>query len=69
MEVKDGLFNPVTFDDYNQFIAEEREAMGEKAIDRGLITDADNEAELIIKAFLKNIPGIDAYNIEFKYAD
>lgn len=69
LEVKDGLFNPVTFDDYNQFIAEEREAMGEKAIDRGLITDADNEAELIIKAFLKNIPGIDAYNIEFKYAD
>ena len=68
LEVKDGLFNKITFDDYNQFIAEEREVMSEKAIGMGLLSDADDAAQVVIKAFLKSIPGMEDYNLEFKFA-
>lgn len=66
LEVKDGLFNPVTFDDYNQFISEEKKVMEAKAISLGILTDADKEAKVIIEAFLKGIPGIDSYKLTFK---
>ena len=44
VEVKDGLFNEVTLDDYNNFISEQKIIMEEKAIERGLLTKADEEA-------------------------
>lgn len=66
LEVKDGLFNPITFDDYNKFIAEEKKVMEQKAISIGVLTDADKEAKAIIEAFLKAIPGMDSYTLTFK---
>lgn len=63
---KDNLFNKVTFNDYNQFIAAEKLVMEEIAIEQGLLTDADKEAQEIIKAFLEKIPGMDAYTLKFE---
>lgn len=63
LEVKDGLFNKVTFDDYNDLITEEKQVMEEKAVDMGLLADADSEARAIIKAFLDLIPGMDTYKL------
>lgn len=63
LEVKDGLFNKVTFDDYNDLITEEKQVMEEKAVDMGLLADADSEARAIIKAFLNLIPGMDTYKL------
>lgn len=66
LEVKDGLFNPVTFTDYNQFISEEKKVMETRAIDLGVLTDADKEAKAIVEGFLKAIPGMDGYTLTFK---
>lgn len=65
LEVKDGLFNPVTFADYNQFISEEKKVMENRAIDLGVLTDADKEAKAIVEGFLKAIPGMDGYTLTF----
>lgn len=63
LEVKDGLTNKVTFDDYNQLIGDEKAAMQEKAIEMGLLTNADEEAKAVVKAFLELIPGMDTYRL------
>lgn len=63
---KDGLFNPITFDDYNRFISGEKEVMAETAIGKGLLEEADKEARNVLDAFLKTIPGVDRYKIVFK---
>lgn len=66
LEVKDGLFNPVTFTDYNQFISEEKKVMENRAIDLGVLKDADKEAKAIVEGFLKAIPGMNGYTLTFK---
>lgn len=63
---KDGLFNPIDFNDYNRFISGEKEVMEDTAIGKGLLKEADEEAREILEAFLKTIPGIDRYKIVFK---
>lgn len=62
VEVKDGLFNEVSFDDYNSFISEQKIIMEEKAIERGLLTKADEEARKAIQAFLSLMPGMEGEN-------
>ena len=66
LETKDGLFNPVTFDDYNKFISEEKKVMEKRALNMGLLKDADKEATAVVEAFLKGIPGMDTYTLTFK---
>lgn len=63
LEVKESLFNEITFSDYNDFIASQKPAAEEKAIELGLLADADREAQTIVKAFLNMIPGISAYKL------
>lgn len=66
VEVKDGLFNDVTFDDYNSFISEQKIIMEEKAIERGLLAKADEEAKRAIQTFLSSMPGIGSGEGEYK---
>lgn len=66
LQVKNNLFNSVSFNDYNRFISSEKSVMAETAIGQGILTDADEEAKNIIEAFLKNVPGIEAYTLKFK---
>ena len=40
--------------------------MEQKAIERGLLVDADAEAQAVVKAFFSLVPGIDTYHLEFK---
>lgn len=63
LEEKNGLFNEITLDDYNEFIAEQKTVMEQQAIDRGLLTKADEEARSAIKSFLSVLPGMDAYTL------
>lgn len=65
VEVKDNLFNKVTFNDYNKFISAEKDVMEELAIKKGLLADANKEAKEIVKAFIQNLPGIDQYKLIF----
>lgn len=66
VEVKNGLFNDVTFDDYNDFISEQKIVMEQRAIDQGLLTSADQEARALIKSFLSLVPGVDTYKLIIK---
>lgn len=63
LEVKNNLFDEVTFNDYNQFISEEKKVMEEMAIEQGLLQEANEEAKAIITAFLSQIPGMDTYKL------
>jgi len=65
-ETKDGLFNKVTIDDSNALISEGKKTMEAKAVERGLLTEADAEAKALIKAFLSLIPGMENYTLEVK---
>ncbi len=66
IDIKDGLFNKVTIDDSNALIAERKQIMEQKAIERGLLTDADAEAKAVIRAFFSLVPGIDTYDLVFQ---
>ncbi len=66
LQVKNNLFNSVSFNDYNRFISSEKDVMAETAIGQGILTEADEEAKSIMEAFLNNIPGIDQYKLLFK---
>lgn len=63
VEVKDGLFNKVSFDNYNDFISEQKIVMEERAINQGLLSKADEEAKTLIKSFLSVLPGMDSYTL------
>lgn len=69
VEVKNGLFNEVTFDDYNTFISEQKVIMENRAIERGILEKASEEARKAVEAFLAPLPGFtgeDAYSLEIK---
>lgn len=67
VEVKNGLFNEVTLEDYNAFISDQKTAMEKKAIASGLLTKANQQAEAAIRTFLSLIPGVEGqYKIVFK---
>ncbi len=62
LEVKDGLFNEITLDDYNAFISEQKTIMEQKAVERGLLEKADGEARKAVRAFLSLLPGMEGEN-------
>ncbi len=59
----DGVFNKITIDNYNEFVSQQKEIMEQKAIDRGVLTSADQEAQTVIKSFLSKLPGMDTYTL------
>lgn len=63
VELKDGLFNEVTIDDYNEFVSQQKIIMEQKVISRGLLKEADAEAEKIVDSFLSSLPGMDNYRL------
>lgn len=64
--VRDGLFNEVDPNDPNELIAKGKEMMEEKAVERGFLTEADQEAATLIRAFLSLLPGMDTYELIIK---
>lgn len=62
VEIKNGFLNEITFDDYNTFISEQKIVMENKAIERGILEKADEEARKVIEAFLAPLPGITGEN-------
>lgn len=66
VEVKNGLFNDVTLENYNDFISEQKTVMEQKAIDQGILTRADEEARALIKSVLSVLPGMDGYTLTIR---
>ena len=61
--MKNGLFNEVTFDNYNDFVSEQKVVMEQKAIEQGLLEKANVEAKALIENFISVIPGIENYHV------
>ena len=49
VDQKESLFNDISLDEYNKFVASEKPKRGQDAIDRGLLTEATNEAKMVIE--------------------
>ncbi len=62
-DLKDGFLNKVTIDDFNQFVSEQKVVMQEKAIEMGILEEADKKASVTLKAFLEVLPGMDNYKV------
>ena len=65
LQVKNNLFNSVSFNDYNRFISAEKSVMAETAVGQGILEEADKEAKMVIESFLENVPGIETYTLKF----
>lgn len=63
---KDSLFNKITIDNYNEFVAEQKGVMEQKAVDMGLLSEADREARGSVSAFLGMMPGMDSYWLDVR---
>lgn len=63
VEIKNGLFNDVTMENYNEFVAEQKSVMEQKAIDQGILTRADKEAKALVQSILSVLPGMDGYTL------
>lgn len=57
--LKDGLFNKFTPGDYNSFISSQKIVMEQKAINMGLLRQADDAAREAVRALLTALPGIE----------
>ena len=66
VDQKESLFNDISLDEYNKFVASEKPKREQDAIDRGLLTEATNEAKMVSEEFLQMIPGMDGYTLIVK---
>ena len=63
---KSGWFNPISITDYTVFMAERKPIMENKAIENGLLTQAEQNAQIQLEAFISSLPAIAAeYEISF----
>lgn len=56
------IFNPITIEDYNGFLADQKDVMEAKAIENGLLSNADGQARLILQQLLE--PLAQQYGLE-----
>ena len=63
LDETNNVFNPISIENYNEFVSEQKDGMEKKAIERGLLTNADAEAKRMVQSFLSQIPGIDTYKL------
>ena len=63
LDETNNVFNPISIENYNEFVSEQKDGMEKKAIERGLLTNADAEAKRMVQSFLSQIPGIDTYQL------
>lgn len=66
LEIKNGLFNKVTIEDYNEFISQQKVVMQERAIEQGILDEADKNAQNVVRALLSAIPGMGEYTLIVK---
>ncbi len=51
------IFNMLEITDYNEFYADQSKAMEEKAIEKGLLAQAEDQAKLVVTALIDSITG------------
>lgn len=67
LDETDGLFNPVTVSEQNDFIAQQKEDVEAKALENGLLTAARDNAEKVLETLILQDDWKEAgYKVEFK---
>ncbi len=66
---KEGLGNPVSIRDYNNSLSELKTTAKESAIDRGVLTKADENARNVIRNFILSLPCDTVYTLQFVTAE
>ena len=66
LDETNNVFNPISIENYNEFVSGQKSDMERKAIDRGVLTSADAEAKRVVQSFLSLLPGMDAYKLIVK---
>lgn len=64
LEVKNGLFNKLDFEDYNKIIEAQKIKIEAKVLERGLLEKADKEAVSIVKGILSSLAEASNYKLE-----
>ena len=62
---KNGLGNPLSASDFNQSLTELEHDAQKNAVDKGVLTRADEQARLLIERFIQSILVEDSYTLEF----
>ena len=66
LDETNNVFNPISIENYNEFVSGQKADMEQKAIGRGVLTNADTAAKRIVQSFLSLIPGMDTYKLTVK---
>ena len=66
---KEGLGNPITMEDYNSSLVELENTARQKAIDRGVLERAAENAQPVIRNFIVSLLGESGYTLRFLPAD
>ena len=64
---KDSIFNPIKISDYNDFSLDQKKVVEEKAIEKGLLTEADKKSEEAIKDILRLDQSLKDYEITINF--
>lgn len=64
---KDSIFNPIKISDYNDFSMDQKQVVEEKAIDKGLLTEADKKSKEAIKDILRLDQYLKDYEITIEF--
>ena len=62
---KNGLGNPLSASDFNQSLTELEHDAQKNAVDKGVLTRADEQAKLLVERFIQSILVEDSYTLEF----
>ena len=60
---KDGIFNRITVENYADFISGQKTVMEQRAINLGLLTSADKNAQTVLRSLLSSLPGMEDYRL------
>jgi len=63
---KDSIFNKMSINDIFNQLAEEKEKIEEKLIEKGFLKDTDNNVRMFLEEFLKSL-GYESVEIEFEH--
>ena len=63
LDETNNVFNPISIENYTEFVAGQKTTMEQKAADRGVLTSAKQEARTVVQSFLALLPGMDSYTL------
>ena len=62
---KTGFANPISVQDFNDSVAALENSARSKAVEKGILTRADENARTVVRNFVKGLTGEDSYTVEF----